>query len=69
MGVKIAHAMGAEVTVLSQTLAKQDDGVKLGADHYYATSDDETFKELAGRFDQACASSARHRTRSLCSRS
>ena len=51
IGVKIAHAMGAEVTVLSQTLAKQDDGVKLGADHYYATSDDETFKELAGRFD------------------
>jgi alcohol dehydrogenase (NADP+) len=51
MGVKIAHAMGAEVTVLSQTLAKQDDGKKLGADHYYATSDEQTFKELAGRFD------------------
>jgi uncharacterized zinc-type alcohol dehydrogenase-like protein len=51
MAVKIAHAMGAEVTVLSQTLNKQDDGLKLGADAYYATSDDATFKELAGRFD------------------
>jgi alcohol dehydrogenase (NADP+) len=51
MGVKIAHAMGAEVTVLSQTLAKREDGIKLGADHYYATSDPETFTTLAGRFD------------------
>ncbi|MEU6378380.1 NAD(P)-dependent alcohol dehydrogenase [Streptomyces sp. NPDC046909] len=51
MGVKIAHALGAEVTVLSQSLRKKDDGLKLGADHYYATSDEETFKELAGTFD------------------
>ncbi|MFE4262849.1 NAD(P)-dependent alcohol dehydrogenase [Streptomyces sp. NPDC056883] len=51
MGVKIAHALGAEVTVLSQTLRKQEDGLKLGADHFYATSDEATFKELAGRFD------------------
>ncbi|MFD5149245.1 NAD(P)-dependent alcohol dehydrogenase [Streptomyces sp. NPDC058401] len=51
MGVKIAHALGAEVTVLSQTLRKQEDGRKLGADHFYATSDEATFKELAGRFD------------------
>lgn len=51
MGVKIAHALGAEVTVLSQSLRKKDDGLKLGADHYYATSDEATFKELAGSFD------------------
>jgi alcohol dehydrogenase (NADP+) len=51
VGVKIAHAMGAEVTVLSQTLAKQEDGLRLGADHYYATSDKDTFKELRNRFD------------------
>ncbi len=51
MGVKIAHAMGAEVTVLSQSLRKKDDGLKLGADHYYATSDPKTFEELAGTFD------------------
>jgi uncharacterized zinc-type alcohol dehydrogenase-like protein len=51
MGVKIAHALGAEVTVLSQSLRKKDDGLKLGADHYYATSDESTFKELRGTFD------------------
>ena len=39
MAVKIAKAMGAEVTVLSQSLRKQDDGLRLGADDYYATSD------------------------------
>ena len=43
MAVKLAHAMGADVTVLSQSLRKQDDGLKLGADAYYATSDDATF--------------------------
>ncbi len=51
MAVKIAHAMGAEVTVLSQTLNKKEDGLQFGADHYYATSDPATFKELAGTFD------------------
>jgi uncharacterized zinc-type alcohol dehydrogenase-like protein len=51
MGVKLAHAMGAEVTVLSQSLRKQEDGKRLGADHFYATSDPETFKKLARSFD------------------
>ncbi|MGW2251143.1 NAD(P)-dependent alcohol dehydrogenase [Kitasatospora sp. NPDC001660] len=51
MGVKIAHAMGAEVTVLSQSLRKREDGLELGADDYRATSDPVTFTELAGRFD------------------
>ncbi|UOQ48752.1 NAD(P)-dependent alcohol dehydrogenase [Gracilibacillus caseinilyticus] len=51
MAVKIAHAMGAEVTVLSQTLNKKEDGMQFGADHYYATSSPETFEKLAGTFD------------------
>jgi uncharacterized zinc-type alcohol dehydrogenase-like protein len=51
MAVKIAKALGAEVTVLSQSLRKKDDGLRLGADDYRATSDRATFKELAGRFD------------------
>ncbi|MET9609270.1 NAD(P)-dependent alcohol dehydrogenase [Streptomyces sp. NPDC006512] len=51
MGVKIASALGAEVTVLSQSLRKKEDGLKLGASHYYATSDPSTFEELAGTFD------------------
>ncbi|MEE1765235.1 NAD(P)-dependent alcohol dehydrogenase [Streptomyces sp. SP18BB07] len=51
MAVKLAHAMGAEVTVLSQSLKKMDDGLRLGADHYHATSDPATFEQLAGMFD------------------
>lgn len=51
MAVKIAHAMGAEVTVLSHSMKKQADGMRLGADKYYATTDPETFKNLAGYFD------------------
>ncbi|WP_312468622.1 NAD(P)-dependent alcohol dehydrogenase [Brucella sp.] len=51
MGVKLATAMGADVTVISQSLSKKEDGLKLGAKEYYATSDQETFKSLAGTFD------------------
>ncbi|SFT84731.1 uncharacterized zinc-type alcohol dehydrogenase-like protein [Geodermatophilus amargosae] len=50
MAVKLAHAMGAEVTVLSQSLKKQEDGLRLGADSYFATTDPDTFTQLAGRF-------------------
>ncbi len=51
IAVKIAAAMGAEVTVLSQTLSKKEDGLRFGASHYYATSEKSTFSELAGSFD------------------
>ncbi|MGY4103842.1 NAD(P)-dependent alcohol dehydrogenase [Nocardia sp. R16R-3T] len=51
VGVKIAAAMGAEVTVLSHSLGKQEDGQRFGAHHYYATGDKQTFRELRNRFD------------------
>jgi uncharacterized zinc-type alcohol dehydrogenase-like protein len=51
MAVKIAHAMGASVTVLSHSLQKKDDAIRLGADNYYSTSDIETFNKLAGSLD------------------
>ncbi|WP_039906518.1 NAD(P)-dependent alcohol dehydrogenase [Micromonospora lupini] len=51
MAVKIAAAMGAEVTVLSQTLGKKDDGLRFGAEHYYATKDPATFEALKNSFD------------------
>ncbi|WJR66431.1 NAD(P)-dependent alcohol dehydrogenase [Neorhizobium sp. CSC1952] len=51
MGVKLGAAMGADITVLSQSLSKKEDGLKLGAKEYYATSDADTFKKLAGTFD------------------
>jgi len=51
MGVKIAHAMGAEVSVISQSLKKMEDGLRLGAQNYYATDNPDTFSELRGKFD------------------
>ncbi len=51
MGVKIAKAMGAKVTVLSTSPSKRDDARRLGADDFAATSDKDTFKRLAGQFD------------------
>ena len=51
MAVKLGHAMGAEVTVLSRTLSKKEEGLQLGASEYYATEDPETFEKLAGKFD------------------
>lgn len=50
MAVKLAHAMGAEVTVLSQSLGKKEDGLRLGADHFHATKDPDTFAKLRGSF-------------------
>jgi uncharacterized zinc-type alcohol dehydrogenase-like protein len=51
MGVKLAHALGAEVTVLSHSLKKQDDAKRMGAHHFYATSYSNTFAKLRGSFD------------------
>ena len=51
MAVMLAAALGAEVTVLSRTDAKQADGLALGATHYHATSDAETLRSLQRSFD------------------
>ena len=51
MGVKIACALGAQVTVLSHSLKKLEDAKRMGADHFYATSDPKTFENLKGYFD------------------
>jgi len=51
MAVKIAHALGAEVTVLSHSAKKKEDALRLGANHFYNTSNQETFTNLNSRFD------------------
>ena len=51
MGVKLAHAMGAHVTVLSHSPGKRDDALKLGADDFVATGAPDAFKTNAGRFN------------------
>ena len=51
MGVKLAKAMGAKVTVLSHSPGKRDDALRLGADEFLATNDPAVFESNAGRFD------------------
>lgn len=51
MAVKFAHAMGAEVTVISRSEAKKDDALALGADDYLATADPSVLKDNRRRFD------------------
>jgi alcohol dehydrogenase (NADP+) len=51
MAVKLAHALGAHVTVLSHSPNKREDALRLGADDFIATKDESVFKENAGRFN------------------
>lgn len=51
VGVQIAAKMGAEVTVISQTMSKQADGLKFGAQRYYALSDPDSLRPLRGSLD------------------
>ena len=51
MGVKLAAAMGAEVTVLSTSDNKKDDALKLGAKNFANTKDPKTFEKYANYFD------------------
>jgi uncharacterized zinc-type alcohol dehydrogenase-like protein len=51
MGVKIAVAMGAEVTMLSHSASKEKDAKKLGAHKFVLTSDAEQTKAVTGYFD------------------
>ena len=51
MGVKLAVAMGAEVTVFSTSPSKKDDALKLGAHHFVVTTDAEQLAPLKGTFD------------------
>ena len=51
MGVKLAVAMGAEVTMLSHTASKEKDAVRLGAHKFVLTSDEAQVNAVKGYFD------------------
>ena len=51
MGVKFAHAMGAEVTVFSHSPDKEIDAKAMGADHFVVTRDPAALKPLYKKFD------------------
>lgn len=51
LAVKFAVAMGAEVTVLGHSLSKKADALAFGASDYRSTADEQTFVDLAKKFD------------------
>ncbi len=51
MGVKIAVAMGADVTVITRSEAKAQDALRLGAHHALVTENPDVFKTNANSFD------------------
>jgi uncharacterized zinc-type alcohol dehydrogenase-like protein len=51
LGVKLAAALGAEVTVLSRTPDKTADALELGAAELLNTTDDKQLDQARGRFD------------------
>jgi uncharacterized zinc-type alcohol dehydrogenase-like protein len=51
MAVKLAAALGAEVTLLSGSPGKEKDARRLGAHEFVLTSDKSAFQKIAGRFD------------------
>ena len=51
MAVKIAKAMGAEVTVLSTSQSKEKDALRLGAHKFVVTKNPENLQKLVNYFD------------------
>lgn len=51
MGVKFAHAMGAEVVMITRSSDKGEDAKRLGADEVLLSTDEEQMKKHAGSFD------------------
>lgn len=51
MGVKMAAALGAEVTVISTSDKKMADAIRLGAKHFINSQSHNPFKDYLGYFD------------------
>jgi uncharacterized zinc-type alcohol dehydrogenase-like protein len=51
MGVKIAAAMGADVTLISHSPGKEEDGYRLGASRFLLSSDRQAMKEARDSLD------------------
>ena len=51
LGIQFAHAFGAEVTAFSSSADKEEEALKLGADHFVNMRDNGSLKKIAGSFD------------------
>ena len=51
MGLKLAKAFGADVTLFTRTPGKEQEARRLGADHVVLSTDQKQMAAVAGRFD------------------
>ncbi|EOV1171404.1 NAD(P)-dependent alcohol dehydrogenase [Vibrio fluvialis] len=51
IGIKLAKAMGADVTLFSRSKGKEDDAYRLGADHVVISTDDAQMQAAKNTFD------------------
>ena len=51
MAIKLAHALGAEVTLFTRSLSKEQDAKDLGADHVVLSTDKQQMKSVRNEFD------------------
>ncbi|PDS77238.1 NAD(P)-dependent alcohol dehydrogenase [Rhizobium sp. L43] len=51
MALKLAKALGADVTLFTRSSGKEEDAFRLGADHVVLSSDPAQMASVAGRFD------------------
>lgn len=51
MAIKLAKGLGAEVTLLSRTPDKKEDGLELGADEVIISTETSQMKSVKGKFD------------------
>ena len=51
MAIKLAHALGAEVTLFTRSASKVEDAKKLGADHVVMSNNAEEMKAVRNQFD------------------
>lgn len=51
MAIKLAHALGAEVTLFTRSLSKVEDAKRLGADHVVMSTDKTQMKSVRNSFD------------------
>lgn len=51
MGVKLAVAMGADVTMISHSRNKEEDAMRLGAHHFLYSGDEQQMKDHRNHFD------------------
>jgi uncharacterized zinc-type alcohol dehydrogenase-like protein len=51
LGLQFAKTFGAEVTALSTSKDKEEEALKMGADHFVNTRDTAELKKIAGAFD------------------